>query len=585
MRKWMWVGVGIAFGAGLWGYTQLERLRVDVPEYREAGELVLLEQGWGAEQRQAFHHTAQGTKLVPYRWFVALEQPCVTSCEAFADEKYLTRFGLIRSVKDERLNPDGLPIGLAREENFSDPLSGKKYPVLGLTCAACHTGELQYGKYAVRIEGGVAMLQATAFQKALGTAVILTAKLPWKYSRFEKKVLGEGATEAQKAELKAEMEEFVERAEHEVKIVLKKGLYPNDAGFGRTDALTRIGNQVFGADMENEANYARANAPVRFPQVWDASWFTWVQYNSSIADPLVRNIGEALGVRAMAKLKGADAGEFKNSVNLEGLKKLEDLLSGEKPYGGLRSPKWPAVFPRLDAAKVEMGRKLYAERCAHCHLAEPAELEKDLASAEPRYWVGYGTERKFLDLKEVPVELVGTDPRQALDFMNRTAETGDLGKGRVGAGEGLRLVTMGIRDQFFKRAGFSDEQKLEWSGYRPAGIELVRAKAIYKPRPLNGVWAAAPYLHNGSVPSLYELLASREQRGKPEVWTGTRRFDPVKVGYEPQMIPGASRFDYSLPGNSNEGHYFEDKPVGKGVVGKALTEEQRWALVEFLKSL
>ena len=54
--------------------------------------------------------------------------------------------------------------------------------------------------------------------------------------------------------------------------------------------------------MNNVENYAPANAPVRFPQIWDASWFNWVQYNSSIADPLARNIGEALGVRAVAKL-------------------------------------------------------------------------------------------------------------------------------------------------------------------------------------------------------------------------------------------------------------------------------------------
>ena len=69
-------------------------------------------------------------------------------------------------------------------------------------------------------------------------------------------------------------------------------------------------------------NCAPANASVRFPQIWDASWFNWVQYNSSIADPILRNIGESLAVRASAKLYGPDANDFDDSVHIEGLKEL-----------------------------------------------------------------------------------------------------------------------------------------------------------------------------------------------------------------------------------------------------------------------
>jgi hypothetical protein len=79
-------------------------------------------------------------------------------------------------------------------------------------------------------------------------------------------------------------------------------------------------------------NFAPANASVRFPQIWDASWFNWVQYNSSIADPILRNIGESLAVRASAKPYGPDANDFDNSVPIEGLKESEWLLSGPAPY-------------------------------------------------------------------------------------------------------------------------------------------------------------------------------------------------------------------------------------------------------------
>lgn len=585
IKKIVWVLIALAIVVGVVAYPRLKQLRVEVPAYQPAGEVVRLDQGWSETQRREFHYTSQGTRLVPYKWFLAIEQPCLFGCEPFAKPEYLERFGFLAGDKDPVLNPDGLPVGLARQANFEDPLNGKTYEVLGLTCAACHTGELRYGKYAVRIEGGVAMMQPTMFQKALGISVLLTEALPWKYSKFEASVLGPNATAEQKAALKADLEAFVAKAKAELALVQSRNVYPNDAGFGRTDALTRIGNQVFGADMEKPENYAQGNAPVRFPQVWDASWFTWVQYNSSIADPLVRNIGEALGVRAVARLSGPKAKEFTSSIDMKGLKRLEDLLAGTAPYEGLRSPKWPAVFPALDAAKVAAGEKLYEQHCAGCHLPTIEKLKQDLVSESPKYWVDNGYGKRFLDLKDVPVDFVGTDPRQAMDFMARTADSGDLGKGRISAGVGLELVTKGIRDQYFAKMSFTPEQKQEWMGYRAENAAAVRSEPIYKARPLNGVWATAPYLHNGSVPSLYELLASQEQRGKPEFWLGTKQYDPVKVGYVPDRLEGGSKFDDSLPGNRNGGHWFQNGPRGKGVVGPALTEAERWALVEFVKSL
>ncbi|MEO5951190.1 MAG: cytochrome c, partial [Chloroflexia bacterium] len=327
------------------------------------------------------------------------------------------------------------------------------------------------------------------------------------------------------------------------------------------------------------------NSPVRFPQVWDASWFTWVQYNASIGDPLVRNIGEALGVRAPANLRGPEASAFRSSINMDGLTKLEDLLAGSGPYRGLRSPKWPEVFPALDSAKVAAGERLYQQHCASCHLPAIDKLKDDLVSATPQYWVKNEAGKLFLNLKDIAVDYVGTDPRQAIDFIERKADTGDLGKGRVSAGEGLELVTKGIRDQYFAQMSYTPEQKLDRMGYRAREGAAVRSEAIYKARPLNGVWATAPYLHNGSVPSLFELIASKEQRGNAEFWPGTKRYDVVKVGYEKGKIPGTEKFDYSLPGNRNEGHYFQEGTRGKGVVGGALTDAERWALVEYLKSL
>jgi hypothetical protein len=99
----------------------------------------------------------------------------------------------------------------------------------------------------------------------------------------------------------------------------------------------------------------------------------------------------------------------------------------------------------------------------------------------------------------------------------------------------------------------------------------------YKARPLDGIWATAPYLHNGSVPTLYDILLPPAQRPR-SFNTGTREYDPVKGGYRTDAAAAGNTFTFNAtgPGNSNEGH---DYNVGR------LTEEQRLALLEYLKSL
>jgi hypothetical protein len=66
---------------------------------------------------------------------------------------------------------------------------------------------------------------------------------------------------------------------------------------------------------------------------------------------------------------------------------------------------------------------------------------------------------------------------------------------------------------------------------------------------------------------------------------GSKQFDPVKVGYAGTKIAGATMFDTSLPGSANTGHRFKDGPIGKGIIGPALSADERAAIIEYLKSL
>src|ERR1700687_5663987 len=118
----------LAVGAYL--FLHSSQFTVVVPAYQKPPEqLVHAEQGWTEDQRLHFHHTPQGTRLVRYDWFMALEQPCFSllGCGLFTDKTYLARFGFLASEPESKLNPDGLPVGFARQEDFYDPETGETY--------------------------------------------------------------------------------------------------------------------------------------------------------------------------------------------------------------------------------------------------------------------------------------------------------------------------------------------------------------------------------------------------------------------------------------------------------------------------
>ena len=94
---------------------------------------------------------------------------------------------------------------------------------------------------------------------------------------------------------------------------------------------------------------------------------------------------------------------------------------------------------------------------------------------------------------------------------------------------------------------------------------------------LDGIWLRAPYLHNGSVPTLYDLLLPPAKRPK-QFYRGYNVYDPGKVGY---VTTGAEAqragtlHDTRERANSAQGHEF----------GTGITDDERWALVEYLKTL
>jgi mono/diheme cytochrome c family protein len=206
------------------------------------------------------------------------------------------------------------------------------------------------------------------------------------------------------------------------------------------------------------------------------------------------------------------------TIDLKAIGRVEKWLLTKEP------PRYP--YP-IDSAKAARGAVLYKEYCADCHGAGPRDFSGK--------WVG----------KVTPIEDIGTDPHR-LDSYTYTLA---VNQSTLYAGYDWRFT------HFRKTFGYAN-------------------------MPLDGVWLRAPYLHNGSVPNLGELLKSRDGRSAV-FYRGYDVYDPVNVGFA--VNPGQDaaskyfRFDTNVAGNGNAGH--EGKRYGT-----QLADSDKEALLEFLKT-
>jgi mono/diheme cytochrome c family protein len=192
----------------------------------------------------------------------------------------------------------------------------------------------------------------------------------------------------------------------------------------------------------------------------------------------------------------------------------------------LEPPKYPHEIDRELAAR---GEKLFRESCSQCHGV-------------------YGTDRSFPN-KVVDIGEIGTDRR--------------------------RFDSISVADREATNAGW-----LQYYGEHP----VLMSTPGYLAQPLDGVWASAPYLHNGSIPTLYHLFNAAE---RPAVWKRTENgYDAERVGLEVEELAAipeglSSRqeryyFDASRPGASIAGHTFPDD---------YLEADEKVAVIEYLKTL
>jgi mono/diheme cytochrome c family protein len=212
--------------------------------------------------------------------------------------------------------------------------------------------------------------------------------------------------------------------------------------------------------------------------------------------------------------------------------KVEPVFADIRAYIlSLEAPKYPLP---INEEKAAAGKTLFNQHCAKCHGT-------------------YGPEWTYPN-KIVPHSVVGTDPNRLKGLSRALGE-------------------------HYNKGWFAQETANGYATTEPEG---------YQAPPLDGVWATAPYFHNGSVPTLEAVLNSKS---RPQIFTRSYRtgrddYDSMKVGWKvqvrergalPGMTPWERRrvYDTRQPGRSNAGHTF----------GDMLSDEERGAVIEYLKTL
>jgi hypothetical protein len=583
--------------------------------------------GLNAAQRQGFYHLSQGSEIMPWIALTAVDVADPSSAKPFVEN--LGRYGLL---PDPGRN-DGLPVGLTVASN---PFTfGMDF--VGVNCAACHVGELRHGGKAVRVDGAPNMFNLQLFYSDAIDAVMAATsdrgKLWHALKRLGRQDYGRygiaaplirpatlvyyGANVLRRRDRLAARLELVD-----VIKVAKEQRDPNHptSGFGRLDAFDGTRNFIFTrlrkADAEgsfnvNRANMVKLDAPVKFPWLWSRKasplapvetyrdqpqkfprvWgfkdYDWIEWTADTNTVMERNFTETLGAGATVVLDPKSASLFETSVPIEDMHDLEWLAYYIDP------PKWPAaIFGEVKPDLAAAGGEIFKKQCAGCH--------------------EYGEDRRtptgLIKLNAMRPEEVGTDPTAALRIACPIPAIGALAvPPRSYSMEDSRLLKdcAGVKageafsgNPFAKTVQIAVDS-IKQKAYAAAGIDAARQRAMedldqrggvawrdtlidteppygpYAARPLYGIWAAAPYLHNGSVPTLYHLLLPPDQRPKTFA-LGAREYDPVKLGFVVETACSAQDclVDTSETGDGNGGHLW----------GTDLMEPDRMALLEYLKT-
>ena len=527
---------------------------------------------WTDATRAEFYSRDQGSRLIPLDWLRALKAVDGTPFSAT-----LTRYGYL--ANPFAIGEDALPVGFTQAQT-------SRGTVVGMTCAACHEREISAQGATWRIDGAPAGADFGAFVSDLDAAVARVLASDATFAPFADAVLGDDAKDVIRREtLRTEVRYWSTRFH-----VLVGGTLKAAPPWGptRLDAFAVIFNAVAGLSLGPRPTYLLpenihvGDAPVRYPMLWDAgrqdrTQWTGIAANGSMDMALARGVTELLGVfghfrptRTPGALGALDHDYLlHNSTNFAALTDLENTI------GKMGPPAWPFG---VDQALADKGKAVFARAaadggCVACH----GETKGAVDGSWKTPLVDVGTDRaawrKLMDRVDtgdmagasIPGHVAPLKPNDTSLNVLRVAVGGTLVglKAEAALKHPVPALVLGAVANLMPKPSMAREMLVE-NGYEA--------------RVLHGIWAAPPYLHDGSVPTLADLLEPADKR--PKSLAIGNRYDTTRVGLAAEQPAGTfvlqtTGCDDLASSRSNCGHDY----------GTHLPPEDKKALLEYLKTL
>jgi len=500
---------------------------------------------WSADDMQFFLHGSMSTEVVPetvLRAFIA----------AYPDMFPSDDFSHLYAIPDPAF---GWPVGFTR----AAPAHLAGLPSIGVNCAACHVAEIESssGNGRVRVLGVTAQFNSEGFFSAIVGAGFRTQdpanmrKFLAAYLKENERMKGSAKDPAEFAALQSRFDAAWEKQSTQIAAVMAADTSGAKSAESGVNELTAAQFALSDAALDS-ANLADLSASmlklfhnIRFalhvpdqlpatlpppsgPGRSDAfgllsqGLFNAPQPPAPVKYGVVWNVEQRHFVhwdgntrlpiaRNLLAAVGLGAPLVNNHVRLifANVQRQTDITQRIAP------PRYP--FP-IDRSAAMRGATLYEASCASCHTGSD------------------GDNRLYSPAQ------IGTDPVRAMLFTQTQAD---------------------------KLNDFLATVKID--GYTPPSQPGIRSTQKYWAPSLAGVWARAPYLHNGSVRTMADLLTA--PAGRPASFhRASSRYDEAAMGY---LDEGPFLMDTRTPANSNSGHDY----------GTALTPGQKHDLIEYLKTL
>ncbi|HKU44181.1 MAG TPA: hypothetical protein VJR89_38735 [Polyangiales bacterium] len=484
------------------------------------------------DPRWNFLHGSTGTELMPLPVMQVLPDlfPDQFQPAGAAAGDWVEQFGFFR----ESGYPDGVPFGFTVSNHRPRSGAPSPTPFVGISCSLCHSAKIHRrpDDPGITVLGmGTSSLDFIGWVDAFKTAVLsdrLTVEaIQSKYREKYARSLGVVDTLLIRTWLndtRSALRENMPKSDRPYAgaELRQASLLPN--GPSRTQPFRNLVRNVM--DLPAATDRAFCKIPTLFRQ----QDRTWGQFDGSVRDRLTRSVLAAIAIGATAEnlpmpdIAGGVNGAIAYTLTLQG-------------------PAYRDIFPehyaRLEPAAVERGKQLYARHCDSCHGHPDGDA-----------WVRGRRQDEI-----VPLEEIGTDPaRVEFRFYDELPDA---------------LVAMFPEDHPLR----PKREEL-----RPGPRGHTRG---YLNTPLHAAFAHAPYLHNGSVMTLAELINLQPRR--PVFYRGAHVYDPDTAGLDAPLRSDARhyfRFDTSQPGNGNQGHDYPWRFHGPG-----WDEAQLEDLLTYLKTI